>query len=185
MKSFLLLLLPAALLAQPVTVRVDSLEEAHEKAAKIRNACPWPGAYVRTVQGTNSMWPALDEGCLLVVAQKPWKEVDVGDILSMDRRNEPFMPEGWCLHRAKVKDVNRRGEKAFILRGDNNRHPDSGWFHQRHYGGTVYAVVRFKDVPHFPSMSYAQWLRKQQRANASTEQTLNKPKKPGLGQERG
>lgn len=161
-------------IAQPVvTKRVATETAAWHEANTLRNLCPWPGAYVRTVQGTQSMWPAIDEGCILVMGVKPWAETDKGDVLSMTRKlNKTFSKEEYVdaavLHRAKAKWVKKDGTKVFVLRGDNNTGDDRWYFGQKEYGATVYAVIRYKDVAWSPSMTLSQWQAKVAKQNKLT-----------------
>ena len=131
--------------------RGEALMRAHELA----RSCPWPGAQVNTVPGTMSMWPTLDQGCYVVMARKPWGSVQVGDITAMVRPGRGFVTPARVLHRLVASMRAADGGTAYLAKGDNNLRQDPGSFTSAHYVSTVYAVVRFADVPHARPMTLA------------------------------
>jgi hypothetical protein len=137
---------------------------ALKRANMLARLCPYPEATVYTVPGTNSMQPTLDDGCYVVIAQKPWASVDVNDIGMFMRKGKGFVSNRDVLHRIVEKFDTPNGSKKFVLRGDNNVHTDDGTFGEADYRGIVYAVVRFADVKAQRSTSRAVWEAKQRRA---------------------
>lgn len=137
MKGFLVCLLLVGANAQVEIRDTAALARAHA----LRDACPWPGARVYSVPPTGSMWPVIDHGCFVVGAVKPWKELSVGDVIAVDR------PAGLTHRTAVLHRIKRKAGGGVILKGDNNDEADFGLFGPNHYLFTVYAVVRFLDVP--------------------------------------
>lgn len=141
--------------------RESDFWEAFQRCEKVTAVCPWK-TRVFIPAGTGSMMPVLDEGCLLLVAYKPFDQVQLNEIIGYDRKNHP----GWnnegppfcALHR--VYRIERDGNGKIVALytwGDNNQFPDEGIVSAKSYQYTVIASVRFKDVPWHQAMTKAQY----------------------------
>lgn len=155
------LVFPASALRSLITsdhriymVRTDDYD--HALVLSLALAGNDPNNTVHPVAATGSMAPLIDENCLVVVVRRPWKEIQKGDIVSLDRKGGIFGPEKVC-HRVIFVASNNR----FVsTKGDNNPRQDLGVFRKADYLGSVVAIVRFANIaPRHESMTADQLKR--------------------------
>ena len=93
------------------------------------------------VIASNSMYPSIHRGDIVLIQKKPFSSVQKDDIIKYRLDNQ------YIVHRVVEVKFNQKQEKYFVTKGDNNNEVDLYPVMEDQYEGVVVGKIPFLGYP--------------------------------------